>query len=344
MEEIEMKVAVLARGVWLVLACAVGATPALASPFTGLYVFGDSLSDVGNVFLATGGAVPGAPYFSGRFSNGPNWVDDLSQALGLGAVQPALAGGTDFAFGGAVTGPAVPGATTTVPNVVQQIGLFSVATGGHAPSTGLNAVWIGANDIFTALDGLLANTLTAAQAKADLTAAAQTAAGAVDALADEGATTFLIPLIPDIGKTPDARDAGVATVATDLTDGYNAALVAAIQGLTSGDKITVHYLDTVAPIDAAVNDPAAFGYTDVTDRCYVGSLGGGGTACATPDSYLFWDGQHPTAISHALIAAAAAEAIPEPPAALILLTAICAMLGLRVRSMSSGCTRRAEAM
>ena len=90
---------------------------------------------------------------------------DLSQALGLGAVQPALAGGSDFAFGGAVTGPAVPGATTTVPNVVQQIGLFSVATGGHAPSTGLYAVWIGANDIFTALDGLLANTLTAVQAK-----------------------------------------------------------------------------------------------------------------------------------------------------------------------------------
>src|SRR6266478_7029355 len=52
MEEIEMKVALLARAlVWLVLACAVGATPALASPFTGLYVFGDSLSDVGNVFL-----------------------------------------------------------------------------------------------------------------------------------------------------------------------------------------------------------------------------------------------------------------------------------------------------
>lgn len=318
--------------VWLALGCAAGATPAVASPFTGLYVFGDSLSDVGNVFLATSGATPGQPYFAGRFSNGPNWVDDLSARLGLGSIRPSLVGGgTDFAFGGAVTGPAVLGATTAVPNIVQQVGLFTLATGGSAPSSALYTVWIGANDIFTALADLATSTLTLTQAQAALAIAAQTAAGAVHLLAGEGAKTFIVPLIPDLGKTPNARDAppAVAPIATSLTQAYNAALVAAIQSRTAGDGITVHYLDTFSLINAAVGDPAAFGFTDVVDRCYVGSLAGGGTVCATPESYLFWDGQHPTAAGHARVAELAAAAIPEPSATLLFLVACCGIFALR---------------
>lgn len=319
-----------ARGsILLALSCAFGAAPAAASRFTNIFAFGDSLSDVGNVFLSTGGKVPGAPYFAGRFTNGPNWVDDLSAQLGLGPARPALAGGTDFAFGGAVTGPAVPGGNEVVPNIGQQVGLFTQATGGSAPSSALYTVWIGANDIFAALDDLIANTITIAQARADLLVAAQTAAGAVHSLAEEGATTFLVPLIPDLGKTPNVLGVmGLAPIATSLTEGYNAALAQAIRGLDLGE-IDVSYVDAFALIDAAVRDPAAFGYTNVTDRCYVGPLSGGGTVCATPDSYLFWDGQHPTAPGHARVAALALEAIPEPRALLILLAAVCGVIALR---------------
>jgi phospholipase/lecithinase/hemolysin len=43
-----------------------------------LYVFGDSLSHIGNVFPATGGNYPSsAPYFQGHYSNGLVWVDIL---------------------------------------------------------------------------------------------------------------------------------------------------------------------------------------------------------------------------------------------------------------------------
>lgn len=59
-----------------------------------LVIFGDSLSDQGNLqtWLRI---VPGAPYFGGRFSNGPNWVDYLQQQTGI-AVQ-------NWAVGGSVT-------------------------------------------------------------------------------------------------------------------------------------------------------------------------------------------------------------------------------------------------
>jgi GDSL-like Lipase/Acylhydrolase len=66
---------------------------------------GDSLSDAGNDYIADGGTDPVEPYWGGRFSNGRTWVEDLSLKLGLEALTPSLAGGQDFAFGGAETGP-----------------------------------------------------------------------------------------------------------------------------------------------------------------------------------------------------------------------------------------------
>src|SRR5258705_12872089 len=74
-------------------------SPALAGPYIALFAFGDSLSDAGNVFLATGGFEPAPPYVGGHFSNGPTWGEDLSLLLGLGPLTPSLAGRNDFAFG-----------------------------------------------------------------------------------------------------------------------------------------------------------------------------------------------------------------------------------------------------
>src|SRR3984885_9413160 len=89
--------------------------------YDALYVFGDSYCDVGNLFLATGGAEPAAPYYSGRFSNGPIWLDHVAGFLGV-PLKPSALGGTDYAFGGAwVTQPL---SVTGVPSVPQQVGLY----------------------------------------------------------------------------------------------------------------------------------------------------------------------------------------------------------------------------
>src|SRR5262249_42011574 len=82
------------------------ARPANAEPpFSEVVVFGDSISDTGNVFLFTDGVAAGPPYFEGRFSNGPVWVEVLAQGLGLPAPAPSLSGGTNSAWGRAQTGP-----------------------------------------------------------------------------------------------------------------------------------------------------------------------------------------------------------------------------------------------
>ena len=102
---------------------AIASAPAYA--YTTLFAFGDSLSDAGNTFIADKGTSPLYPYFDGHASNGPTWVEDLSVKLGLGTLKPSLAGGDDFAFGGAETGPtdinpAKPHATD-LPNQVARL-------------------------------------------------------------------------------------------------------------------------------------------------------------------------------------------------------------------------------
>ncbi len=296
--------------VFQVLGCI---TLAEAGPYSALYAFGDSLADVGNVFAGSHGAEPAPPYFAGRFSNGPIWLDDLAARLGTGPMVPSLLGGTDYAFGSATTGYAPTLSNPTlVPTLVQQVSLFNATTGGVAPSGALYAVWIGGNDLLN----ILQSGATGAPALALAQGAAATESTEIATLIGEGARRFLVMLLPDIGKGPGitAHGPAVSAAASALAAFYNTALETDLSGLvTAGAKLS--YVDAFSLTDAAVADPGAFGLSNVTDPCYVGPITGGGTVCATPDQYLFWDDDHPTSAAHAIIAADAADALlPEPPA------------------------------
>jgi phospholipase/lecithinase/hemolysin len=133
-----------------------------ARAYTSVYAFGDSLSDAGNIFAATGGFEPQAPYFQGHFSNGPTWVENLSVMLGDGPLLPSLLGGGDFAYGGAQTGPTDIGDTPLI-DFPAQIAQFE-AVHPSAPSSALYTVSIGANDIFQALDKVASSAISIAQA------------------------------------------------------------------------------------------------------------------------------------------------------------------------------------
>jgi phospholipase/lecithinase/hemolysin len=296
-------------------ACAVLLSPAAAHAYSALYVFGDSLSDAGNVLLAT--SAPGSPvspqpvppYANGQFSNGPTWVQDLSVSLGLGAEQPSLLGGNDYAFGDATTGYAASN-NPAIPSLQQQIQSFNTVQGNSAPSTALYSVWIGANDLFN----ILSSGSTPSQAASAAQGAAAVETNAIAGLAAKGAKSFIVPLVPNLGATPDAKAAGAAAAAaaTALTQVYDTALTLGLQALEQADGISVTIVDSYSLLDAAIADPAAYGFTDVTDPCYVGAYTGGGTACTDPNNHLFWDGLHPTAAGHAIIAAEAEYDLPEP--------------------------------
>ena len=87
-----------------------------------------------------------------------------------------------------------------------------------------------------------------------------------------------------------------------------------------------------------VTDPAYYGFTNVTQPCLTGEVNySGGTPCATPDQYLFWDELHPTAAGQQLVAQEAADLVaPEPGTFLPFLAAIVAMSGYRFSGKAAG--------
>src|SRR6185312_1825832 len=88
-----------------------------AGLFDNVVVFGDSLSDDGNLSLAL--QLPQIVRFT--TNPGQTGVEDVAGYFGI-PIAPALAGGTDFAFGGAGILNNSPGTPSIVPTLPTQLG------------------------------------------------------------------------------------------------------------------------------------------------------------------------------------------------------------------------------
>lgn len=305
-------------------------TNAQAGTIDAIDAFGDSLSDVGNAFIATGGAEPGSPYYNGQFSNGNVWVQDLALDLGLSPLTPSLAGGTDYAVGSAQTGNTLYNTGGLADLLTGQLPAFEAANPTGANPNALYTIWIGSND----LAAIPANATSGAIAT-DIGDIVENIDTAISTLASLGAKNFLVVTVPDLGKTPDALAAGslASAGASALSADFDNVLVngssplPSLSTLAAGDSIDISVLNTYALIDAIVSDPAAYGFSNVTAPCLTGEVNYvGGTPCATPSQYLFWDGEHPTAAAQTLVADAALAVLTPEPASISLLAA--GLLGL----------------
>lgn len=329
-----------ARTMLLAVAALAMAGAAQASPqHSAVYAFGDSLSDAGNLFLLSSSPANGipnlplAPYSQGRFTNGNTWVQDLSLALGNGALTASLAGGNDYAYGGALTGATLAGAARFI-DLPSQLTQFE-ATHAAAPSTALYTLSIGANDIFALLAAVGAGTLSVAQAETGAAQAAQNTADAAGALHSLGARQLVLYDVPDLAATPAFRPYGA--LATALTQDFNAAVAIDLAPVEAAG-LRVDLLGEYARQAALLANPAAFGFTNVTDPCWTGGFQGptpGATLCsataAGQDQYLFWDGVHPTEAAHLLVAGDALNAVPEPASLTLLAAGVLGLWGVRRR-------------
>jgi phospholipase/lecithinase/hemolysin len=287
-----------------VVAASFACGAAQASSYSTIYSFGDSLSDAGNIFAVTHGAIPapsfpsGAPaYFDGRFSNGPNWVDDLSAKLGLGPVIPSAEGGNDFAVGGAQTGPTSVNPGVPLVDLNYQVQEFGVLD--PSPKTGaLYTLDIGANDIGNALSAY-AKSPSTFDLTGFLTQAVSNTVTAIDSLYADGARDLLYYEVPDLSLVP-AFEAG-GPLGGDLAAAFNYDVLAEIKPLEAGG-LTVFDVPIFSALQTIVDYPYRFGLTNVTSPCISGNYVAPGTECADPNQHLFWDDQHPTATGQALTA------------------------------------------
>lgn len=295
------------RQIWLAALLACSLSGEAGAQFSSTVFFGDSLTDAGTIPATFPGVLPPG---TGKFTTnpGPVWAELLAQDFGKTA-NPAAAGGTNYAWGGARVS-ALPGYPDTSPltaaamPIATQIATYLAARGGRADSNALYTVWGGANDVFVIASG------DPASAQAGLAATTSSLTNQVAMLKAAGARYVIVPNLPDIGITPFGLSLGASGSAalTQLSAGYNQLLSV---GLASAG-VSVIPVDTFALLREIASRPAAYGFTNVTGTaCNVGALPGNSSlfctsaALVAPDAqntYLFADGVHPSSATHRVIA------------------------------------------
>ncbi|MEM9795498.1 MAG: SGNH/GDSL hydrolase family protein [Pseudomonadota bacterium] len=317
------------------MACAIlgagsAAAASLDATYTSFLVFGDSLSDPGN--LAAFGAAPPPPYVGGRFSNGPVWAEDIAADFAISA---------NFAFGGARAG-----SDTAVPDFDEQLALYdpNLIPQGDRP---LAAIWLGANDLF---EGIFTGTVADA-----ITDATMGIANGIAALQASNVNDFVVFNLPDLGQTPlyDLVLPPFSSGASDATNAFNAALDGVIAG-AEANGATVTKIDINATFDALLANPTAFGVSEADIPClflsdepaiqaaagFTALLLGEDLVCSDAEAAerAFFDLVHPNATVHSAIADEVRTALaPAPvplPATLPLLIGALAGLGLARRRVA----------
>ncbi|MGI8481359.1 MAG: SGNH/GDSL hydrolase family protein [Chthoniobacterales bacterium] len=289
-----------------------------APAFTKIVVFGDSLSDDGNIRnrtrSKTGGVIdyPSGSfgYSDGRFTNSSDtdprsltyvgvWHEQLARTfLTLPVATNSLDGGLDYAFGSATT---IDGTTDRV--VVSTFGVFGDVTvtinnigfqvddylgKNLVDPDALYIVWGGGNDLFD--DDSAANVSATVSRVAGVD-------GLVTRLAKAGVRNLLVPNVPALGAIPQysddqAKQASLNRASSDYRQQLAVALAATVQSFANqGIQLHLYELDVWLNFVRTLTAPADYGFTDIRHSAQ-------GNSSANPDQYLFWDDKHPTTAGH----------------------------------------------
>jgi phospholipase/lecithinase/hemolysin len=289
-----------------------------ARDYTSIVVFGDSLSDTGNVADLSeakyGVRIPGpdADYTDGRFTDGADtdpaaehyfgvWVEQLAATFpSKPEIKASLDGGTDYAYGFAFTGNGTSVFTfgpsdslsVDVNNIGQQITDY-LSTHPNITDKTLFVVWGGANDLLNATS------------TDDVIDAGINQGLNIQRLIDAGATQFIVPNLPPLGLVPRLNGSPSTSVpATEAAELFNEVLASDVDLLRdfNHDKhLFLAQLDVFALFNRIIAAPSRFSLANVTES----SQG----ADVDPDTYLFWDGLHPTTRGHNILAVHAGKVL-----------------------------------
>ena len=235
-----------------------------------------------------------------------------------------LAGGTDYAFGGAQTGTgytSLDGAQ--IPNIGTQIGMYLGA--GNVPTAGqLFTIWGGANDFL--LGGQTNPAISVQNIGQEITQ-----------LAQAGAKQFLVPNLPNLGAIPLATQ--TLTIAqqqglTQLSTAFNTLLQTEVTQLQNSLGVQIHLLNINSLFNSVLANPSNYGITNDTGMAVSSSLNGNG--------FLFWDQEHPTTAVDQIIGSLAAQSVPEPPSVLLFGSAFGALVYWRASRGAKPVSRRPQ--
>ena len=276
------------------------------APIGNLVVFGDSLSDMGNAKDSILNVPDVPPYWQGRFSNGMVWVEHLSQSYGVSTTHGfGTSAGDNRAFGGAQTGAGF--AYLLIPNVGSQITSYLANVQSNFASNDVVSLWAGGNDFLYG------------------TANADTIVTNMEShirqLEAAGATTFVIPNLPPLEKTPEILGRSQTQQQNTASEvvAYNNKLATLIGSLRLELGITVHEVNAYSIFNDIIDNKGALGLTNTQSAACSGNPGllplpicnNGDPVASNVDEYIFFDKAHPTKTMHQYIGRFATEVVGQ---------------------------------
>ncbi|GES97937.1 SGNH/GDSL hydrolase family protein [Rhizophagus clarus] len=261
-----------------------------------MVVFGDSYSDDGNgVFKLSDGTFPPTPYFEGRFSNGPVWIEYLSKKLDIKPENYE-----NYATGGAtVNTMSVPSASgfndeIEVPGIRQQVNNY--VTEAHDEGIGSKGV----EDLFV-VTSFGNDYFYSIRHGPDVVSPEQVIGQFITNLQtlyiEFGAVNFLVATLPDISTFPGFSRSSESERAflSKLVQSHNMILKQALDVLkVDFKKIKTFVIDTDKIFKKFSKENSNIPCVNIN---HYGTL-----VCDNPDNYLFWDNLHVTTIVHEAIA------------------------------------------
>ena len=290
--------------------------PTSHANYSQVIIFGDSLSDTGrlkDLVTQKNSAIGNALQPSFTTNPDPVWSSLFAQSYGKTANPntPDNPTGTNYTVGGsqsartATWADASGAVSVNIPTTNDQIKHYLTNTNGQTDPNALYAVWIGANDLFYAIEH--ANPSQVANA-------VRATATDIETLNQAGAKVILVPNIPDLSLTPLVQNHPVLSAQKGqvqlLTQMYNSGVFNALNGTTAN----VVPANTFALLQEAVANKEAFGFenangvachnkpninpTSSSLACDENSLMAG----ATGENYMFADLIHPSGRTHRILA------------------------------------------
>ncbi|KAJ3104496.1 hypothetical protein HDU97_009109 [Phlyctochytrium planicorne] len=319
--------------------------------FKEVVVFGDSYSDSGNTFKQSNGKFPPSPpYAAGRFSNGPVWVENVASKFNAPirnfAYGGAVANSSAFPAGDEVR---------SIPDFYQQLDSFGKNNTGLDLDQTLFLVFIGGNDYLGALPQVLTQALLTQKADvgSTITAISNSVLAGINTLVTTYKAKHILTLtLPPIQAAPASSQlvklvpAAFLNVVNTIASNHNTALKQGLDNISKQNPVKIYYANTYDPLVDITSSTsstlrtkyniqnsnssclsskslqsATFKLSDALAAPFLDRLPSlnarqsSAKVCDQPDTYLFWDGLHPTATGHKVLGDVALETLAAAAAA-----------------------------
>lgn len=257
------------------------ATTSTVSALDRIIAYADSFTDNGNDYKHSG-FPPSPPYWKGRFSNGPTWLEHVADALPDVKVINNGHGGatTDNAhayseFNGYV-----------VPGTLQQAEQIEV----NGTPDDLYIIYVGYNDLNAILNPDMYNVVKKNFTIEDV---ADGAVKTAEKLKEKyGAKEFCVMNVPPFYHWPVIQE-GDKDKAKKLINDYNDLSKSKFEEI---DGINVKFLDDNAFFEDLIANANKLGLSTDNGPCDPGI--GKTNVCDDPTKHFYWDSYHPEAKAH----------------------------------------------